>query len=168
MLDNEYVNVGKVSGAFGIKGWLKIFSFTDPRENILAYSPWVLRKGNQSKVVNVLDGNIQGRSIVAQVSGVIDRDMAIGLSNWDIFINPEQLPEPEEGEYYWSELLGLTVETTQGEVLGVVDNLLETGANDVIIVSGERERAIPFLQGQTIVKVDLEAAKIIVDWDPDF
>lgn len=87
---------------------------------------------------------------------------------WDIFITQDQLPKAAKGEYYWSELIGLQVETVDGVQLGAVDSLLETGANDVIIIKGERERVIPFLQGQTIIKVDLDAGKIIVDWDPDF
>ena len=87
---------------------------------------------------------------------------------WDIFISPEQLPKTAKDEYYWSDLIGLTVETIDGVQFGMVDSLLETGANDVLIVQGERERVIPFLQGQTIISVDLDAGKIIVDWDPEF
>lgn len=87
---------------------------------------------------------------------------------WDIFITPEQLPKIAKGEYYWSDLIGLNVETNLGVPLGKVESLLETGANDVIVVKGERERAIPFLQGQTIITIDLDAGRIIVDWDPDF
>jgi 16S rRNA processing protein RimM len=87
---------------------------------------------------------------------------------WDIFITRDQLPKAASGEYYWSELIGLAVENVQGVQLGVGDSLLETGANDVMIVQGERERAIPFLQGQTIINVDMDAGRIIVDWDPEF
>jgi len=162
------ISVGKISGVFGVKGWVKVFSFTDPRENILTYSPWLLQKGDQIKTVNVVDGQLQGKTIVAQLVGIDDRDQAAGLMGWDIFITPDQLPKAAKGEYYWSELIGLQVETIDGVQLGVVDSLLETGANDVIVIQGERERCIPFLQGRTIVKVDLDAGKIIVDWDPDF
>jgi len=167
-LSEQHVSVGKISGVFGIKGWVKVFSFTDPRENILTYSPWLLKKGDETKMVNVVDGQLQGKTIVAQLAGIDDRDQAASLMGWDIFITQDQLPRPAKGEYYWSELIGLQVETVAGVQLGVVDSLLETGANDVIIVHGERERVIPFLQGRTIIKVDLDAGKIIVDWDPDF
>jgi 16S rRNA processing protein RimM len=167
-LSEQHISVGKISGVFGVKGWVKVFSFTDPRENILTYSPWLLKKGDQTKAVNVVDGQLQSKTIVAQLSGVNDRDQAESLMGWDIFITRDQLPKAAKGEYYWSELIGLNVETIDGVQLGVVDSLLETGANDVIIVQGERERVIPFLQGQTIINVDLDAGKIIVDWDPEF
>lgn len=168
MSEQQHISVGKISGVFGVKGWVKVFSFTDPRENILTYSPWLLKKGGETKTVNVVDGQLQGKTIVAQLAGVNDRDQAAGLMGWDVFISRDQLPKAAKGEYYWSELIGLNVETIDGVQLGVVDSLLETGANDVIIVQGDRERVIPFLQGQTIIKVDLDAGRIIVDWDPEF
>ena len=168
MSKQQHVSVGKISGVFGVKGWVKVFSFTDPRENILTYSPWLLKKGDETKTINVVDGQLQGKTIVAQLAGVNDRDQAASLMGWDIFISQDQLPKAAKGEYYWSELIGLNVETIDGVQLGMVDSLLETGANDVIIVQGERERVIPFLQGQTIINVDLDAGKIIVDWDPEF
>ncbi|MDO9167783.1 MAG: ribosome maturation factor RimM [Methylobacter sp.] len=168
MSKQQHISVGKISGVFGIKGWVKVFSFTDPRENILTYSPWLLKKDDETKTVSVVDGQLQGKTIVAQLTGVNDRNQAESLMGWDIFITQEQLPNAAKDEYYWSDLIGLQVETVDGVELGRVDSLLETGANDVIIVKGERERVIPFLQGQTIVSVDLVAGKIIVDWDPEF
>jgi 16S rRNA processing protein RimM len=167
-LSEQHISVGKISGVFGIKGWVKVFSFTDPRENILTYSPWLLKKGDQIKPVNVVDGQLQGKTVVVQLADIDDRNQAASFMGWDIFITQDQLPKAAKGEYYWSDLIGLQVETIDGVQLGVVDSLLETGANDVIIVQGERERVIPFLQGRTIIKVDLEAGHIIVDWDPDF
>lgn len=168
MQDKKYLNVGKITGAFGIKGWIKVFSFTDPKENILDYAPWILKKDAKTRQVEVIEGNVQGKFVVALVTGVNDRDMASELAGWEVLIDQDQLPEPEPDEYYWSDLIGLQVETVQGEILGVVDSLIETGANDVIIVAGERQRAIPFIQGQSIVNIDLDAKKIIVDWDPEF
>ena len=168
MSKQQHINVGRISGVFGIKGWVKVFSFTDARENILNYSPWLLKKDSETKVVNVIDGNLQGKAVVAQLDGVSDRDQAASLMGWDIFITPDQLPKAAKDEYYWSDLLGLNVETNEGVPLGIVDSLLETGANDVVIVKGDRERAIPFLQGKTIINIDLDAGKMVVDWDPDF
>ena len=168
MTKQALVNVGKISGVFGVKGWVKVFSFTDFRENILSYSPWLLMKDGESKQAKVVDGKLQGKVVVAQLEGVNDRDLAASLIGWDIFITPEQLPKSAQGEYYWSDLIGLHVETDLGVSLGIVDGLLETGANDVVIVKGERERVIPFLQGQTIKNIDLNAGRMIVDWDPDF
>ena len=168
MSKQQHINVGRISGVFGIKGWVKVFSFTDARENILNYSPWLLKKDSETRVVNVIDGNLQGKAVVAQLDGVSDRDQAASLMGWDIFITPDQLPKAAKNEYYWSDLVGLAVETNLGIQLGTVDGLLETGANDVVIVKGERERAIPFLQGKTIINIDLDSGKMIVDWDPDF
>jgi 16S rRNA processing protein RimM len=162
------INVGRISGVFGVKGWLKVFSFTDPRENILSYSPWLLKKDGEIKQFDVIDGALHGKAVIAQLDGIIDRDQAAGFIGWDIFITHNQLPEATEGEYYWSDLIGLKVETVEGVQLGVVDSLLETGANDVLIVQGDRERAIPFLQGETIINIDLDAGNMIVDWDPEF
>ena len=168
MSKQQDINVGKISGVFGVKGWVKVFSFTDIRENILNYSPWLLKKDSESRSVTVIDGKLQGKAVVAQLEGVNDRDQAATLMGWDIFISPVQLPKAAKGEYYWSELIDLAVETTLGVQLGSVEGLLETGANDVLIVKGERERVIPFLQGQTIINIDLDAGRVVVDWDPDF
>lgn len=164
----QQINVGKISGVFGVKGWVKVFSFTDRRENILNYSPWLLKKGGETKQVKVVEGQLQGKVVVARIDGINDRDQAESLMGWDIYISPSQLPKAAQGEYYWSDLIGLTVETVLGVQLGKIDSLLETGANDVVIVKGERERVIPFLQGQTIQSIDLAAGKMVVDWDPDF
>ena len=168
MSKQQQINVGKVSGVFGVKGWVKVFSFTDIRENILNYSPWLLKKDSETRVVDVIDGKLQGKAVVAQLDGINDRDQAASLMGWDIFITPDQLPKAAKDEYYWSDLIGLAVETNQGVQLGIVDSLLETGANDVVIVKGERERAIPFLQGKTIINIDLDAGRMVVDWDPGF
>ena len=169
MSNNDTINVGEVSGVFGVKGWIKVFSFTQPRENILTYSPWYLQKGSELKEVKLVDGRRQGKQIVAAVDGITDRDAAAALSGWKILIDKSQLPAAEEGEYYWADMVGLKVETDQGVALGVVDHLLETGANDVLVVmDGARERLIPFLQQQTVLKIDLENNLMVVDWDPDF
>lgn len=168
MSEQRRICVGKISGLFGIKGWVKVFSYTDPRENILNYVPWQLTKGKETREITVADGKKHGETIIACFDKINSREEAALLCGWDIYIDYNQLPEPEENEYYWADLVGLRVETTQGVHLGVVDHLLETGANDVLVVQGDRERLIPFLQGQTVVKIDLEKGMIIVDWDPDF
>jgi len=146
-----------------------VFSFTRPRENILRYSPWILQKNNQTKEINVIGGQRQGSNVVAELEGVLDRDTALELMGWEIFIRKEQLPKPQVGEYYWADLIGLEVVTTEGVKLGKVDHLMETGANDVLVVIDDKiERLIPFLQPQTVLKIDLSARSMVVDWDPDF
>lgn len=169
MSATELISVGEISGVFGIKGWVKVFSLTEPRENILTYSPWILKKGSEVKEVKLIDGKRQGKSVVASIEGISDRNVAESFCGWEILINKSQLPETEEGVYYWADLVGLLVQTEQGVNLGVVDYLLETGANDVLVVKDdEQERLIPFINGQVIKKIDLDGKQMIVDWDPDF
>ena len=169
MTETELVNVGEISGVFGVKGWLKIHSFTDPRENILNYSPWVLKKNNELKEVTVTTGKQQGKTIVAYLETVTDRNIAESYIGWKILINRSQLPKSGKGDYYWNDLIGLQVETEQGITLGKVDSLIETGANDVlVIVDEEHERLIPFLLDDVVKTIDLTNNRMIVDWDPDF
>lgn len=169
MSNSDYLDAGEISGVFGVKGWVKVFSFTDPRENILRYSPWILQKNNQSREIKVLHGKRQGHAVVAELEGVTDRDAALTLMGAKILIRKAQLPKPQAGEYYWADLIGLSVENADGEDLGTVDHLLETGANDVLVVrDGEVERLIPFLQQHTVLLIDLDAGRMIVDWESDF
>lgn len=169
MPSSDYLNAGEISGVFGVKGLVKVFSFTEPRENILRYSPWLLQKNNQTREIKVTGGQRQGNNVVAELDGVTDRDAALALIGWTILIDKQQLPKPKPGEYYWTDLMGLRVETQSGVILGVIDHMLETGANDVLVViDGETERLIPFIQQQTVLKIDLEAGLMVVDWDPDF
>ncbi len=164
----DYLVIGKISGVFGVKGWVKIFSYTEPRDNILNYKTWLLRKGSELQSCTLVTGQAHSKGVVAKLVNTDDRDAAALLIGWEILIERTQLPPPAPDEYYWADLEGLEVETTQGVVLGVVDYLLETGANDVLVVKGERERLIPFLRKQTIITVDLDHGKIVVDWDPEF
>jgi 16S rRNA processing protein RimM len=164
----DLINVGKISGLFGLKGYLKVFSYTEPRENILSYKHWLLKKSGKEQSAKVIGGQLQGKNVVAQLEGIRDRDQAEVLLGWDVYISHGQLPALAKGEYYWTDLIGLDVENTEGFHLGKVDSLFETGANDILLVKGEKERAIPFLQGQAIKSIDLTAGKIIVDWDVDF
>jgi 16S rRNA processing protein RimM len=167
--NSDFLSAGQISGVFGVKGWVKVFSFTQPRENILRYSPWILQKNNQTKEIKVVGGQRQGSNVVAELDGVVDRDSALTLMGWEILIRKEQLPKTQADEYYWADLVGLEVETEAGVKLGKVDHLMETGANDVLVVIDDKtERLIPFLQKQTVLKIDLTARTMVVDWDPDF
>jgi 16S rRNA processing protein RimM len=165
----DYLTAGKVSGVFGIKGAVKVFSFTDPRENILRYSPWILQKQGQVREIRVTGGQRQGNVVVAALEGIDDRDAAQALMGSDVLILRQQLPPPELGEYYWTDLIGLAVENESGIKLGQVTHLLETGANDVLVVNDcQTERLIPFLQPQVVMCVDLDKGLIQVNWDPEF
>ncbi len=153
-----------------MRGWVKIFSYTEPRQNIIDYQPWYLKKEQDADWVPVqlAEGRQQGKGVVARLQNCDDRDQAYNLMGSEIAIRRDQLPATEPGEYYWNELQGLQVVTVDGESLGTVDHLLSTGANDVLVVKGERERLIPFLTGPVVIEVDLERGEIQVDWDKDF
>lgn len=169
MPNNDLISVGEISGVFGVKGWVKVFSFTQPRENILTYLVWRLQNGTESKEVELVQGRRQGQSIVAELKGISDRDQAALLIGWRILIDRQQLPEIKQDEYYWVDLIGLDVRTEKGVALGIVDHVFATGANDVLVVrDGGTERLIPFLQQQTVLTVDLQKGSMVVDWDPDF
>jgi 16S rRNA processing protein RimM len=131
------------------------------------YSPWLIEQGGVLKETAV-QGRLQGKNVVARLEGIADRNQADELTGCQIFINPEQLPGLEAGEYYWSDLIGLTVETLQGESLGKVASMMETGADDVMVLKGERERLIPFVMDQIVMEVDLDSRRLVVDWSPDY
>ena len=164
---DDLVCVGHILGAQGIKGWVRVFSNTSPRDNIVNYSPWIIEQGDEFKVVSV-SGRSQGKNIVARLEGCENRSAAEALTGCRILINPALLPELQAGEYSWSDLIGLQVESLQGEPLGVVASMLETGADDVLVLSGERERLIPFVIGDIVHEVDLERQRLVVDWLPDY
>ncbi len=170
--DSRMVLLGRVSGLFGVKGWIKVHSDTEPRDNILNYSPWYLRQQGEWQAYEVLAGRPHGKGIVVQLAHCPDRDAAAALMGSDIAVRREQLPTAGEEEYYWSDLRGLKVTTIQGVELGQVISLMETGANDVLVVreAGEsgRERLIPFIRHQVIHEIDLEHGVMTVDWDPEF
>lgn len=162
------VTVGRISGVYGVKGWLRIYSYTEPRDNILQYNPWQLRLPDGWRSVKVLAGRSHGKGVIAQLDGCDDRDQAARWVDVEIAVRRAQLPVAAAGEYYWRDLIGLRVVNQDGEALGVVDHLLETGANDVLVVRGERERLIPYVLGEVVTAVDLEAGELQVDWDADF
>lgn len=162
------VIVGEIGGSYGVRGWVKIRSYTDPPENILRYRPWYLERQNEPVEYRVLEGKPHGGGIVAMLQGVLSPEAARELRGARIFVDRAQFPPTEPGEFYWVDLLGLTVRNLEGRVLGVVKDLMATGANDVLIVQGEHERLIPFVKEHTVRTVDLETGEILVDWDEDF
>ena len=166
MSAHKYLALGYISAVHGLKGWVKVHSWTRPMEAILGYQPWLL--GEEKRPVNIVDGRKQGKGLVALLPGFDDREAAVTLVGQQLFVRRDQLPDAAENEYYWSDLEGLDVHTTKGEVLGQVDKLMETGANDVLVIRGDREHLVPFVQGQYVIRVDLDARLIVVDWDPEF
>ena len=161
------VTVGRVVGLFGVRGWVKVFSHTRPREAILQYSPWWINVEGAWRRFDVAEGRAHGKGIVARLEGYGDRDQAALLMEADIAVAMSQLPAATKNEYYWAQLEGLRVVNLAGQELGRVSHLFETGANDVLVVRDEaRERLIPFAKS-AIQRVDLKEGVIHVDWDAE-
>ena len=158
--------VGKIVGVYGTRGWVRIWSETEPRDNLLRYSPWFL--GEESKPRKVLGGKRHGKGLIARIEGCWDRDQAAVLIGLPIRIQRSQLPPPGPDAFYWADLEGLRVLTQEGEELGRVDRVFATAANDVLVVIGDRERWIPFLWEQVVQEIDFQSGWIQVDWDADF
>lgn len=161
--------VGRIAGLYGVKGWLRVHSYTEPRENILGYSPWQLQVDSEWLEAVLVEGRHQGGGIVAAVDLCDDRDAARRFVGADIAIDREWLPPPAEGDYYWADLIGLTVQTRDGVPLGSIRRMLATGANDVMVADGAgRERLIPFIADDVVLQVDFDTHTVTVDWDPEF
>ncbi|MDH5325180.1 MAG: ribosome maturation factor RimM [Gammaproteobacteria bacterium] len=183
MAENDhFIVVGKISAPFGVKGWVKVHSYTEFTDGILDYSPWWIKREGQWQQLKLEAAKLQGKWVVAHIEGVMDRDQAQLLKGSEIGVTREQLPPPEDGEYYWVDLIGLEVRNLDDVSLGVVRRLLETGANDVLVVyakntdpgsqtsqeSSHQERLIPYVPEVVVKDVNLEQGYIRVDWDTDF
>jgi len=168
-MPDSALHMGRISGVFGVNGWVKIFSYTDPKNNILEMTPWLLCQPDSKVCVPVVlkQGRTQGKGLVAQLPDCEDCDAAEQWVGYDIWIERRRMSALASGEYYWADLTGLAV-WAKTQHLGCVKGLIETGANDVLVVSGDRERLIPFLQPDVVTNVDLIKGRIEVDWDPDF
>jgi 16S rRNA processing protein RimM len=164
----ERVTMGQVSGVYGVRGWLRVRSDCEPLEQLLAYSPWQLKTGTGWCSHVLAEGKVHGPGLVAKLASVDDREQARQLVGADIAVDRDQLPALAEDEYYWNDLIGFGVVTRDGEELGRVTGLMHTGANDVLVVRGDRERLIPFIREQVVVAVDALARRIEVDWEADF
>lgn len=193
----ERIAVGRINGVYGIKGWVKIYSYTDPIEQILAYKPWYLLRQNQrftagtlvtshgtshstshgtapDRTLEIEAGKVHGKGIIALPSGFKDRNEAESLKGFEIWVDRALLPTLASGDYYWHQLENLKVVNEQGECLGHVSHLLETGANDVVVVNPDAnsiddvERLIPYVEGSVVKDIDLVESKMLVDWPADY
>jgi 16S rRNA processing protein RimM len=173
--EEEKIILGKVGAVYGIKGWLKIHSFTDETEAILDYFPWSLKLGSNTQTVEITDWRKHNKVLIVKVAGIDDRDEAQALVGSEILTNEAALPELSQDDFYWRDLIGMSVVTNKGYDLGVVTDMMETGANDVLVVKAnlkdgfsKKERLIPYLFEQVIESVSIENKQICVDWDPGF
>lgn len=165
----KLVLLGRVLGAFGVRGDVRLESWTEPRAQIFRYQPWILRTpaGVERELAGAR-GRDTGKHVVATLPGCDDRDVAEAMRGTEILVPREVLPPPAAGEYYWVDLEGMRVVTIEGVALGEVAHMLSTGANDVMVVRGERERLLPFVQPDYVTAVDFDTGTITVDWDPEF
>lgn len=176
MQDDNKVIVGRLGAAHGVKGWLKIHAFTENIEDLFSYGPLLFLKDSKWQPLVVLERRIQGKAYIAKVKGCDSREQVVDFTHCDVAVNKDQLPSAADDETYWYELEGLTVISSANEgnaILGVVDHVMATGANDVLVVIpsaesiDDQERLIPYID-QVVESCDIDKAQIIVDWDSDF
>ena len=165
----KQVLVGRIVGLSGVGGMVKLESWTDPRMQIFSYQPWQLKSGAGIKEMSGARGREQGKGMVAELPGIANREAAAALIGCEIWVARSAMPKAAPGQHYWFDLEGLEVVNIDGVALGRVSHLISTGANDVMVArQGDRERLIPFIDGNFVKSVDLQAQRIIVDWDPEF
>jgi len=179
----QKIVLGSITGLFGIRGWVKVFSETDPRENIVNYRQWWIKKNQHAtewRQVRVLEGRRQGKTVIVSLDGVDSPEVAEALVGQIIAVDRDQLPALGEGEFYWADLVGHEVVNQRDEIMGRVDRLFSTGANDVLVVTTQAvvtakqksdpaaEVLIPWILGSVILDVDLPARRIRVDWELDY
>jgi 16S rRNA processing protein RimM len=174
-MSQDSIVVGKLGAPHGIKGWLKVHSFTDDPEGIFDFSPWLINQQGKLETFEVADWRRSGKGFIAKFAHINDRDEAMAYTHGEITVTESQIPELPQGEFYWRDLIGMSVVTNKGYSLGKVDDLMETGSNDVLVVKannndgfGKSERLLPFLTDSVIENVDADAREITVDWDPSF
>jgi len=167
----QLLTIGRVAAAHGIKGWIKVYSYTDPPENIISYTPWYFKISGAWVRIDVLSSRKQGKSIVARLDKCETRNDAESFLGVDIAIPSTSLAQLEDGDYYWNQLHGLVVINTEQKRFGTVTKLIQTGANDVMVVKADKqsiddlERLVPYIKSRVIKSIDLDTGEIIVDWD---
>ena len=174
---SNLLNVGRITSVFGVKGWVKIHSQTEPAENIFHYKPWFLKTKHGVKSIELAEWRPHGKGFVAQIVGIDDRNEAELLCPVDIAVEKGTLETLDEGEFYWHQLEGLRVISDyegQSYDFGIVKKILPTGANDVLVVVGDgqsmdqKERLIPYVPDQFVTDINIADGIIRVDWEPDF
>ncbi len=169
----DLIVIGKIGAVHGVRGEVKVQSFTDPLDNLLDYRRWTLKRNGEVKQVELFSGRLQGKGLVAKIKGLDDREVARTFAGFEICVPRSELPALDGDDLYWFQLEGVKVINLEGQLLGQIDHLLETGANDVMVIKpcldslDQRERLLPYT-GQCVQSVDLAAGEMRVDWDADF
>ena len=166
MNNDKDILIGKISSPHGIKGWVKVISYTDPIENILSYKKWMIDYEERQTTFSLEETRIQGRKVIVKLEGIDDRNSAETLNNKEIAVSRSYLPILEKNTFYWDDLLDLTVMDEKGKELGKVDSLFETGSNDVLVILDENKERflVPFIMEEVVKKVDLVKRLISIDW----
>jgi len=159
--------MGRIAAPFGVKGWLKVQPLTEQARNLLDYPVWWVERDGEWQRHEVAAAKVQSNAVVAQLAGCEDREAAAAFRGRSIAVPRSELPPTQAGEHYWADLIGLVVVNGQSQELGRITGILQTGANDVLVVEGERERLIPFIAG-VVREVDMPAGAVRVEWDPDY
>ena len=168
-LDKDHLVIGKITGYYGVKGWVKVFSYSMPKENILNYKNWFILADDIFINHLLIDGKEHQKKIIVKLDNVDSRDDAKEIIGKDVFISQLDLTDLEDDEYYWRDLEGLSVITTKGLCLGKIQYLFETGANDVMVVKeGNSECLIPYSLGNVVTDIDLDKGEVTVDWDVNY
>ena len=168
MRNEDLVTMGFVRGAFGVRGSIKVHADTEYPDSLFDYPVWWLGKEGNWKPYKFENGAVQPKALAVKLEGVDDRDAAEALRGMQIAIPRSELPDAGDDEYYWTDLIGLDVVNQDGVTLGQVSALMETGANDILVVDGETgQRLIPFV-GQYVLDVKLAEKRILVDWGIDY
>jgi 16S rRNA processing protein RimM len=164
---DRVIQLGEITGAHGVKGWVRVHSFTDPKSNLLDYSTWLLERDGEWRASAVEAARESGKRLIAKLADVDDREAAAELAGTAVGVRRSALPAPEANEYYWADLEGLVVRNLGGDVLGRVERLVATGANDVLVLAGDDRKMIPF-ESAIVRSVDFATGEILVDWDPSY
>jgi 16S rRNA processing protein RimM len=165
----RFITVGTIGRPYGIHGWLKINSYTEPYTNILSYCPWYIFDGHSWQNTSVDDCKLHGKHIIAHFLDCDTPEQAKYLVNHQIGIKHAQLPKLSENEYYWTDLINLQVYNHHQQFLGTVDRLFATGANDVLVIkNAKREYLIPYVLTHIIINIDLVNKLIVVQWEEDY
>lgn len=176
-MSSSQILLGHISAVHGVRGWVKLFSHTQPTENLLDYSDWTLRHRGSEQKVRVLDCAGQGKKLIALLAlcdeqgeaRLADRDAAALWVGAEIFVDRAVMPESNDDGVYWVDLIGCSVKTTEGIELGAISQMIETGAgHDVMQIEGDRQRLVPFVREHIVTDIDLSSRLITVDWAADW
>jgi len=168
MSEPRRIEVGRLGAAHGVRGWLRVQSFTDPPQRLFEWKLWRLQSEHgAAREVKLLEARPQGNGWIARLEGIEERDAASRLTGQMILVEREALPPAEGREHYRDDLVGFEAKNLEGALLGVVGHFIDTPGNAVMVIRGAREYLVP-VTAQHLLKVNKESRSLIVDWPEDF